>query len=95
MGSCGSADGAVFGKRGVSSLATLPFAAENASKALKYLCETIEMLLDSDVTLRLNGCVLVGALVGFLGLLLLLWTSFRNRKRVLILDFAVHKPHDR
>lgn len=65
---------------------------------VKQLCDTLQDVFSSrgvTVQLELHACHLAVALVLVLVGALLLLAKLRKQGKVYVLDFAVHKPHDR
>lgn len=93
MGSCSGAD--ISTEQSVNFLSQ---GVQAASQALKQLCDMLEAGLGTGgltVSFELNACHLIlgGVLLVLAGVSLL--NRLRKQGKVYVLDFAVHKPHDR
>lgn len=90
MGSCGvGAD--LLNDSGVTYV-------QSAAGLVKQLCDTLQDVFNSrrvTVQLEVHACHLAVALVLVLVGALLLLAKLRKQGKVYVLDFAVHKPHDR
>jgi len=62
---------------------------------LQQLCDSLQQAMDIQLTVHLTACHLCMA-VALVGAVLccLVWKAVHKR-HVMILDFAVHKPHER
>jgi hypothetical protein len=94
MGSCGSAD-IISPEQSVNFLSQ---GVQAASQTFKQLCDTLEAAVGTGgltVSFELNACqlILAGLLLVLAGVSLL--NRLRKQGKVYVLDFAVHKPHDR
>jgi hypothetical protein len=93
MGSCSSAD--ISPKHSVNLLSQ---GVQAASQTFKQLCDLLaagEGTGGLTVSFELDAChlLLAGLLLVLAGVSLL--SRLRKQGKVYVLDFAVHKPHDR
>jgi hypothetical protein len=91
MGYCSNTGSMSFATSGVNS----PYAV-TAGTAVEQLCEGFQKLLGSGVTLQLqlNACHFLVAGLLLVSAVVLLGRRL-SKRRVFVLDFAVHKPHER